>query len=481
MSTPMSVAARLLARLLNPVPASLVAGGAVTLAPAIVVEAHANEDWQFAGWSDDAFGGAMFFGGTSPVTARDLKMYAEVLGLDEIQMDIMQDAYAELDRAYNREWTVFAEARSDQQHAYRPEGDWSDIQKGMTEVKGEFDRKVERLEEQFIADLRLVLTPDQLEKWSALEREQRRAKTLAKYASYSDEKVDLVACVQALELSEGERAALEPILNEYRMQIDAALAARNRKAEDLGTQYAETQQMQMDLQKEQDPMLMQEGWQEVSRRQEELVPMGLELRKLCGRVRDINVQFRDRLEREIPAHQMEAFEKVAKPKDSNPFMGGDYSRVRMMFQMLENMETMLAGAQMQVEAFGGGDSEEMGAYLRRMQRVQPLTDAQKQEIAQIKADWEAKRDSIRNRYSRSTGEQNEPGFIQLPTPKGTLMLRRVVEGEEGTTMYGGFGMFGGGGSDDPEMQREQSELDQQTVERLRDVLTIEQRGLVAMM
>lgn len=480
MSTPMSVAARLLARLLSPAPASLVAAGAVTLAPAIVVEARASEEWQFAGWSDSVWDGAMFMGGSTPVTARDLKMYAEVLGLDEIQMDIMRDAYAELDRSYNREWTLFAEARSDQQHKFRPEGNWADMQKEMMEVKATFDQKVERLEEQFIADLRLVLTPGQLEKWAALEREQRRAKTLAKYASYSDEKVDLVACVQALELSDGERAALEPILGEYRVQIDSALAARNRKAETLGAEYTKTQQMQMDLQNEQDPTLMQEGWQEVNRRQEELVPMGLELRRLCARVRDINVQFRDRLEREIPSHQMEAFEKVARPKDANPFMFGGYSRVDQMFRMLENMDTMMSGMQMQVEAFGEANSEEMGAYLRRMQRVQPLSEAQEQQVASIKADWESRRQAIRDRYSRNTGDQSEPDFIQLPTPKGTLMLRRVVEGDDGEIMYGGFGMYGAG-SDDPEMQREQSELDQKTVERLRQVLTIEQRGLFAMM
>ncbi|XHC25456.1 hypothetical protein ABWH91_14705 [Phycisphaerales bacterium ac7] len=151
-----------------------------------------------------------------------------------------------------------------------------------------------------------------------------------------------------------------------------------------------------------------------------------------------------------------------------------------MFRMLENMDTMMSGMQMQVEAFGEADSEEMGAYLRRMQRVQPLSESQKQEIASIKADWEARRSAIRDRYSRSTGDQTEPDFIQLPTPKGTLMLRRVFEGDDGEIMYGGFGMYGGG-SDDPEMQREQSELDQKTVERLRQVLTIEQRGLFAMM
>ena len=423
----------------------------------------------------------MFMGGTPPVTARDLKMYAEVLGLDEIQMEIMQDAYAELDRAYNREWTIFAEERSDQQHAYRPDGGWADMQQNMTEVKERFDKKADRLEEQFIADLRLVLTPGQLEQWTALEREQRRAKTLAKYASYSEEKIDLVACIQALELTDAERAAIEPILAEYRVQIDSALAARNRKAELVGTEYTEVQQMQMDLQNEQDPMAMQAGWEEFSRRQEELVPMGLELRKLCGRVRDVNIQFRERVEREIPSHQMEAFEKVARPQDGNMFMFGGYSRVGQMFRMLENMDTMIAGVQMQVEAFGGDDSEQMGAHLRRMQREQPLSETQDEQVALIKADWEASRSSIRSRYSRNTGDQDEPGFIQLPTPNGTLMLRRVTEGDDGQIMYGGFGMYGAGGSDDPEMQREQSELDQQTVERLRAVLTLEQRGLFAMM
>ncbi len=478
MSTPMSVAARLLGRLLNPAPALIVAGS-MTVAPAIVVEASASDEWQFAGWSDGVWNVEMFMGGSPPVSARDLRMYAEVLALDEMQMEIMQDAFAELDDAYNRQWTLFAEKRSDEQHKPQPDGDWTDMQKRMTEVKAEFDQKVERLEEQFIADLRLVLSPEQLDRWAALEREQRRAKTLSKYASYSDEKIDLVACVQALELSPGERAALEPLLEEYRTQIDAALTARNRRAELLGEEYTKTQQMQMDLSKESDPMAMQQGWEEFSRRQQELVPMGLELRKLCGRVRDVNVQFRKRLAEKMPSHQLEQFNEISAPKESTGFMFGGSSRAEMMFQMLENLDTMIAGAQMQMQAFGVGDAEVMGSYVRRMQRVQPLSEAQLAEVQQIKADYEDRKAAIRSRYTRSSADQNEPDFIQLPTPQGTLMLSRVREDGNGGIMYGGFGM--GGGSDDPEMQREMSELDQSTINRLRAILTMEQRGLLAMM
>ncbi|MFI4854137.1 MAG: hypothetical protein ACIAQF_04045 [Phycisphaerales bacterium JB065] len=446
--------------------------------PFATASAAASEEWEFSGWQDGLWDTTMLMGGAPPVTARDLKMYGEVLGLDEMQMEIMQDAYTEFETAYHREWTLFSEKRSDEQHAHRPDGDWSDMQKRMMEVKAEFDKTVDRLEERFIADLRLVLSAEQLDRWSLLEREQRRAKTLAKYASYSDEKVDLVACVQALELSAGERAALEPVLEEYRTQMDAALAARNRKAEAVGVEYAKTQEMQMDLQKETDPMVIQERWQEFSRRQEEIVPMGLELRKLCGRVRDVNVQFRKRLSQEVPSHQLAQFEKIATAKKSNGFVFGGSSRAHMMFKMLENLDTMVAGAQMQMEAFGGDDLEAMGSYMRRIQRVQPLSDAQLAEVERIRAEFEDRQASIRSRYSKGSADQNEPGFIQLPTPQGTLMLRRITEGGEGDIMFTGFGM--GSGSDDPEMQREMSELDQRTIDRLRAILTIEQRGLMAM-
>ncbi|MFU8828517.1 MAG: hypothetical protein ACNA8P_03685 [Phycisphaerales bacterium] len=482
MTTPMRAAAGFLGRLFGPASCSLVIGVATIATPVAAVSAAISDEWQFAGWSDSGSGFAMMLGGTAPITARDLRLYAEVLGLDEMQLEIMQDAFEDFDRSYNREWVYFSEARSDAQHSPDSEGDWSVIQKRFTELKSGFDAKVDRMEEQFISDLRLVLTSQQLERWDRLERENRRMKTLAKYASFPDEKIDLVSCVYALDLTPDQMSALEPLLEEYRVQIDSPLVSRNRRAEQLGREYATVQKIQAELGSIEDPMQMQEAYQRFNEAQQALVPSGLELRRACARVREVNNQFRRRIEEQLPSSAIDEFRKIAMPRESSSMMFMGYSRASMMLRMLENLEMVIASAQMQMDMWDDSESEEMSMYMRRMSQVQPLTDQQRTQIDQIREDWETSSAAIRARHASSTpSTDNDPDYIQLPTPDGTLTLARVRSNEN----TGGFGMMYGrmgmGSSEDPERQREQSKLDQRTVERIRTVLTIEQRALFSMM
>lgn len=481
MSSPLSVAARLLGRMFGTAPCALVVGAAAAVGPAWVADGALSEEWQFAGWSEDGGGFGMMMGGSAPITARDLRLYADVLGLDDMQMEIMQEAFADFDRAYNREWVLFAESRSDAQHAPETGGDWSVMQKRFTELKSGFDDKVDRMEEQFISDLRLVLTGEQIKKWGRLERESRRTKTLAKYASYPEEKIDMVSCVHALDLTDQELAGLEALLEEYRMQIDSPLVSRNRRAEQLGKEYAQVQEAQMGLNSIEDPMEMQEAYQRFNEAQQALVPSGLELRRASARVREVNEQFRRRIEQSLPADAVDEFRKIAMPKESSGMMFMGYSRAGMMLQMLENLEMVIASAQMQADMWEEADSAEMGMYMRRMREVQPLTEQQKGQIERIRADWEAGSASIRERHSSSAAAaESDPDYIQLPTPDGTLTLARMREDGDGGMMYERMAM-GMGGAENPERQREQAELDQRTVERIRAILTFEQRALMAMM
>lgn len=467
------------------------------LVPAIAASPASAQQWQFAGWSEsgnDVYGYGFMMGGGAPITARDLRLYAEVLALDEMQMEIMRDAFDDFSRNYNREWVLFSEARSDAQHSSQASRDWEKVQEEFRTIKGSFDEKVERMEEQFIGDLRLVLSAAQGEKWNLLEREQRRAKTLAKYASYPDEKIDIVACVQAIELSDELKRELEPILDEYRMQMDSVLVSRNRKAEQVGKRAMEANQIEIDYENldYEDPASVEAAYAAYNKAREQLVPLGMELRQACARVREVNVQFRRRVEDRLSGAQLDEFRKIARPKSEEDMwtrMYGGYSRAKMMIGLLENLEMYIASAQMQADMWGESDSEEMAMYLRRMREVQPLSETQRQQVAQIKADWEAGSESIRSRHeSKAPGADAnaDPDYIQLPTPSGTLSLMRVTEGEEGEAMYGGMmGMYGmpgmGGEEPDMEQQREQSELDQRIIDRLRAIMTLEQRALMAMM
>lgn len=480
MTTPLKAAAGLLGRLFAPTCSSaLVATAALTLPPAQV--AHASDEWQFAGWSESMWDNWGMMGATAapPITARDLRLYAEVLALDEMQLEIMQDAYEDFERTFMRESTLYSEVRSDAQHAHNPGGDWTHMQKRFADIKADFDQKIDRMEEQFISDLRLVLRQDQIDRWQRLEREQRRAKTLAKYGSYPEEKIDLVASVHALNLSAAERQSLEALLEDYRVQIDSVLVSRNRRAEQLGKQYLEFQKFQTQMQTMDDPMQMQTMYERYSELQQGLVPSGLELRRACARVREVNNQFRTRIEEALPAHALDEFRKVVTPRsDDDPYAFMGYSRVSMMLRLLENLEVMLQAGEMQVDMWSEGDSEQIARYYRIMRSVQPLTEHQRSQIAALKDEWEQASASIRARYAKPTRNESEPDYIRLPTPEGTLMLARAsADG----AMMGFPGRGGEPNSDDERRQKEQSELDQRIIDRIRAMLTMEQRALFAMM
>jgi hypothetical protein len=484
-----SVAARLLGRVLVCSPGVVLAGAGFIGVSGMVVQEAAAQEWQFAGWYEE--GRTSYYeysyvpGGTSPISARDLRMYTEVLGLDDMQTEIMRDAYTVFDRAYRIEWVTFSEARSDAQHSSGYDTGWSEAEEEESELEKlqkSFDEKVERMEDQFIGDLRLVLTGAQLAKWELLEREQRRAKTLAKYAAHEDEKVDLVACVQALELSAEVRSALEPLLEQYREQMDVALVARNRKAETVGKRCVEVDSEEIDWSAvdHENEEAVQAAYDLYNQTRQKLVPLGLDLHRACERVREVNEQFIRRIEEALPADQVEAFRKIAVPKAADDGYGGmyaGYSRARMMLGMLEHLEMYIASTQMQADMWGESGGEEMAMYLKRMREVQPLTKAQREQIAQIKADWEAGTESIRAQYASSVepvADDGELYYLHLPTPSGTLMLHREYEGEEEEWDES---------DEDPtyEMQQKLSEEDQRAIDRLRQILTIEQRTLFATM
>jgi len=144
MSSPMSVAARLLGRLLNPAPALIIAGS-MSLAPAIVAEARGNSEWQVSGFHNSTQ--HMVWNYTPPpISSRDLRLFAEVLHLDEAQREIMSDMHAEYVRAYNREWTLNAERHSDARVRREAErvGRWHGA--GFPELQAQFDATTEGLE-----------------------------------------------------------------------------------------------------------------------------------------------------------------------------------------------------------------------------------------------------------------------------------------------------------------------------------------------
>ncbi|MFI4854138.1 MAG: hypothetical protein ACIAQF_04050 [Phycisphaerales bacterium JB065] len=488
MPSVLSRVANMVCRVIACSPGVLVGGFGLVAPAALVVSSEAwAQEWQYAGWydrdEDEYYEYSYSPDNDAPITVRDLKMYASVLGLDEMQMEIMHEAFADFDRAFRREWVVFAEARDDQRFSSRY-GDDDRSESAYERAKRTYKDALERIEEQFYGDLRLVLNATQLERWKLLEREQRRSKTLAEYAVFDEERVDLVASVQALDLGAEQLAALEPLLEEYREQMDIALVARNRKAETLGKRCVEVEAKVFDWSSvdRENPEEVKAMYEAYYASRKPLVSLGLDLYRACGRVRDVNKDFRRRIEEALPSEMLEDFHKVAVPEGNEDLydsLYADYSRARMMFSVLENLQMYIASMQMQMDMWGSAESEEVAIYLRRLREVQPLTETQRHQIAQIRAEWEAEREAISSRYQPvakpEPEEDRERYYIQLTTPQGSMSLRREVDDNEEEDWDDSEDVA------EADRMRELNKNDQRSIEQLRQILTIEQRSLFVLM
>jgi hypothetical protein len=81
-------------------------------------------------------------------------------------------------------------------------------------------------EDALLADLRALLTEDQQERWPPVERMRRREGIVLTQSRSSTlwHRVDLVKIVEKAGLSESERVAIAPVMEEYELLLDKPLA-----------------------------------------------------------------------------------------------------------------------------------------------------------------------------------------------------------------------------------------------------------------
>lgn len=96
------------------------------------------------------------------------------------------------------------------------------LRKRVSAFKAEADALLQRL----FANIKRLLSEQQLEQWPAFERALRRIKTLP-WGQLDGESTDLLEVVDELELDDEQMAQLDEALLSYEMQLDAALTRRN--------------------------------------------------------------------------------------------------------------------------------------------------------------------------------------------------------------------------------------------------------------
>jgi len=448
----------------------------VCMLPRVPGVLAASDGWQFAGFLDNTSAGQGVMGATPapPIRTRDMHLFADVLELDGGQVEILLSSYEDFAASFFRASVLYEEERGDARRDPESDGDWTHYHRLSQAMRERFEKTSTELEDRLLADIRLMLRPKQIELWDRLERERRRTKTLVSYASYPDERFDLAACVHALDMTGDELDAMEPLLEEYRALIDGPLVSRNRQAERVIYFWAEYTEFRVRTNDRNDPTTQEERLRRRQNIANDMVREGLVLRRACARVRNVNTDFKARIEGRLPERVREQFEEITRPKATwtkRPFE--HFSRADEMLKVLERLDLERRRTEVDATDWGGLDPDRLEMMLRAVRTAPPLTKEQIERIAEIRADWKSRSEAVYTRYADSPAADGEPDQIELPTPGGTLYLQRAGGGGH-DTMYV---------SEDREHPgwKELSRLDQEIVDRLREVLTIEQRALFSTM
>jgi Spy/CpxP family protein refolding chaperone len=119
--------------------------------------------------------------------------------------------------------------REETMRAARDAGDGSGFEK-MREamLKARDERK--KLDTQLMADLQAVLTPEQAKGWGDVERTIRRGQSLRRGIA-AGERTDLHAIVREMELPAESTRALAPVMEQYSLDLDRELLARDTLAD----------------------------------------------------------------------------------------------------------------------------------------------------------------------------------------------------------------------------------------------------------
>lgn len=441
------------------------------IAPATL--ASDADQWRFAGVQPDLTEWR-FMASRLPIAKSQIDHYAAILALDEAQksaLDTLLESLAAQDKVAG---VAFTEASADVRARAQITRQWQAQQVEQAELSDKFREQRDKRIDSFFDDLRLILTSEQDARWSIVERDRRRMSTLVKFACFDDEAIDLVSAVEALDISDDRRAAIKPILDRYAESLDPVLIERNRKSESLGQALLEYEHLQAhayDSTPGRDAQKVMKAQQKLAEKQVSLVTRALEVRDAAARVRDVNRQFMDELGKAIPSTAIDDWKKVTKPGRRSDNFWDTYNRAEMLFKTLDSLDNMKSAAEMRFLSRG---SDQASDYLLILRAVEPLTPEQRRTIDAIHDDYTAAIERLDGEPKPAEQKDSEEHGALIPTPEGSLRIYRIDPDNPNQNSYAYFNR-----SEDPERAKKRAAIEQDAVDRLRNVLTMNQRALVA--
>lgn len=180
------------------------------------------------------------------MTTRSLEDYARLLSLDETQKDAataLLDGYI----AAHKTATEELEAKFEEMQQKAMESrDWQKMGNDASKLTVEYQDKTRKLEEDMLANLKGLLTPEQEANWPKVERYRRREVNL-RYGFYSGAGVDLVRLVNRSKIDVSSEEARQ-IIEQYEADMDRRLVEyekMTREEEENMRKQAEAGQIDM--------------------------------------------------------------------------------------------------------------------------------------------------------------------------------------------------------------------------------------------
>ncbi|MCI0630453.1 MAG: hypothetical protein L0Y44_07345 [Phycisphaerales bacterium] len=155
---------------------------------------------------------------------RDVTVIAQELKLDSTQRVIVdalfEDYTASIDQGIEKMKGRFEEMRDQFQT-----DDHRRVLRLVMQPFKEWAPEKTKIGEQFLENVKVVLTDEQIELWPAVERRLYRERKLKK-GSLSGENLDLFIVIREMHLDEATSARIEPTMTAYSMALDEALKQR---------------------------------------------------------------------------------------------------------------------------------------------------------------------------------------------------------------------------------------------------------------
>ncbi|MEQ9094848.1 MAG: hypothetical protein RIE32_01140 [Phycisphaerales bacterium] len=170
--------------------------------------------------------------GGRALSRETMQRMGEVLGLDEIQLDVAFEMFKEF---ADQRQQLNDRLRQDLEAARKEvtDGDFGAMMARMKEVNGAHQSAVAELEQTLFRDMRAMLSPEQDVLWEQAERIHRRAKNLGSLTR-SEARVDLDDLVRTEFADAYGQPAVTEVLERWAVHVDGLLVERMRKAEDIG-------------------------------------------------------------------------------------------------------------------------------------------------------------------------------------------------------------------------------------------------------